>query len=662
MQSSLHAAEAIIDKRVVKTSECPDKPAVALVYMPWGGIERGSIALGILKQCASRMGVRADVHYLNIKFAEMLGLEFYQNVSNGEPLLPEWFFSYALFGPQGLGLIRNSWDDLMRSRFSPMIKKSMEKAGWNSSTCQGVTDLIPAFIEDCIASTDWSRYSLVGFSTTFAQTTASLLLSKRIKECNPAGRIAFGGANADSEIGLELIKAFEWIDYVVHGEAEKTFPLLVKNVLAGNYSDTIPGVSIRTGDAVAQATNTSMVLGDLNESPLPDYGDYMAQVQRVGINKLFPVVLPFESSRGCWWGAKAHCTFCGLNGGTMAFRKKDPARVYDEIMTISRAHRILRLDAVDNIMDLEYLETLLPNLAEADLDLSLFYEVKASMTKDQIRRCAAAGINRIQPGIESLSTDILRLMRKGMTAAQNIQLLKWCFEYGLQVEWNLLYGFPGERPEQYDDYPRILRQIMHLQPPGEVAPVVFERFSPYHFEREKFNLRLKPLGYYSLLYPEPLVDLEKIAYYFEGEWEGMADDMETYIAPARDVFQKWTDFWQQKTVFFQYEKGPGFLTLFDNRPLNSDAPLKTRRIKLNEMQSMIYAFCDRIQSFPTIHEMMTSKLHNPPGVAETRSMLDHFVQHGLMFREADRYLALAVRRNMRRPGAVSKQDEGNPGR
>jgi len=621
-----------------------DQP-IALIYMPWGGINRGSIALGILKQCATHIGVKVDIHYLNIKFAEMLGLEAYQKVSDGEPLLPEWFFSYVLFGPAGMGIMKDSWNDLMTGKYSPMVKASMKEAGWSEAKCREVTDItIPRYIDNCLTSIDWSAYKVIGFSSTFAQTIPSLLLAKRIKELHPDVKIVLGGANAESEMGLELIKTFDWLDYVVHGEAENSFPKLLRNIFSERYFELIPGVSLRKGSEVIASNNTSMSLKDLNQSPIPDYTDYLKEVNRLSINKTLRVVLSFESSRGCWWGAKAHCTFCGLNGATMAFRKKDPERVYEEIINLAGQYKWLSLDAVDNILDLDYMDTLLPKLAEADLDLSLFYEVKASMTKEEIRRLSLAGVNRIQPGIESLNTEILRLMRKGMTAAQNIQLLKWCFEYGITPSWNILYGFPGEQAKHYSDYPRIIRMLMHLQPPTAIAPVVFERFSPYHFEREKFNLTLKPLGYYKLLYPEQTVDYEKIAYYFEGQWEGMCKDMEEYIGPVRETFNQWATTWEERKIFFNYEKGPNFLTLFDNRPLQPGSEITTRRIRLNEMQSNIYMFCDHIQSSVSIQQMLNHKYKTAPSDEQTQTVLDNFVQHGLMFREGDRYLAVAVRR------------------
>ena len=60
------------------------------------------------------------------------------------------------------------------------------------------------------------------------------------------------------------------------------------------------------------------------------------------------------------------------------------------------------------------------------------------LRKSQLQTMVAGGVTRIQPGIESLSTSILRLMRKGTSRLQNIQLLKWCADLQLNVAWNFL--------------------------------------------------------------------------------------------------------------------------------------------------------------------------------------------------------------------------------
>jgi coproporphyrinogen III oxidase-like Fe-S oxidoreductase len=83
-------------------------------------------------------------------------------------------------------------------------------------------------------------------------------------------------------------------------------------------------------------------------------------------------------------------------------------------------------------------------------DYKFFYEVKSNPRREQIRLLAAGGIRRIQPGIESLNTHILKLMRKGVTAIKNVRLIKWAFYYGIGIAWNLLLGFPGETQEDYE--------------------------------------------------------------------------------------------------------------------------------------------------------------------------------------------------------------------
>ncbi len=43
------------------------------------------------------------------------------------------------------------------------------------------------------------------------------------------------------------------------------------------------------------------------------------------------IFVPYETSRGCWWGQKKHCTFCGLNPLGMNYRAKSPERAVEII-------------------------------------------------------------------------------------------------------------------------------------------------------------------------------------------------------------------------------------------------------------------------------------------------------------------------------------------
>src|SRR5262249_45381988 len=154
----------------------------------------------------------------------------------------------------------------------------------------------------------------------------------------------------------------------------------------------------------------------------------------------------------------------------------------DDLTALAGQYRIAAIDAVDNILDMSYLTTLCERLRAAPWDPNLFFEVKANLTRSQIRLLRAAGIQRIQPGLESLSSHVLTLMRKGTTMLVNAQLLKWAHYYGISVFWEIIPGFPGETEQDYQEQIELTPSLSPLPPPQGVGPVWLERFSPYHTE------------------------------------------------------------------------------------------------------------------------------------------------------------------------------------
>jgi ribosomal peptide maturation radical SAM protein 1 len=633
---------AVEHARVTNQEKCQGAP-VALVCMPWGAIQTPSLAMAILKSLTRTAGFKPELHFLNMRFAEMLGLREYEAISTVSYFHAEWFFSQALFGPQGLKELANDWETLRDTEpTQELVKALITLSGRSEEHCAAIANhYVPRFVDACVSEIDWGNYMAVGFTTTFAQSAASLLLARRIKERWPHVKIIFGGANVDGEMGVEFLHGFDWIDYVVHGEAEISFPLLLKQIAHGT-KQRIGGVSWREGEEVFRGDQNAFGLSDLNQSPVPDYSDYIDQLERSGFRRKVPLSLYYESSRGCWWGAKHHCTFCGLNGSTMAFRSKTSSRVYSEIVELSDKYRCLKLNAADNILAMDHIAKLLPQLAEMDCDIELFYEVKANLTRQHLKTLWAAGVKRIQPGVESFSSPLLKLMRKGVTAIQNIQLLKWCRELGIEPIYNVLYGFPGETPDQYSDLPDLFRILSHLRPPGTVCPVFFERFSPYHFEKERFGLTLWPNPIYRYIFPDCRVQLDKIAYFFAGKWQGQVADPEEYIAPALTAWKEWQAL-EKAGVFCCYVKGPNYITIYDNRPQRDAQPGIIRSIQLDERTSAIYLFCDENRTMRAVTEMLNARFATSFDVSEVQVWLDDLVHRDLMFREGDRYLSLAVR-------------------
>jgi ribosomal peptide maturation radical SAM protein 1 len=620
--------------RTAKRAGARAQPRVLLLSMPFAALERPALGASLLQARLRREGLVCDLRYLGFEFAALVGLEDYFWIQSALPYTAfagDWTFTRSLYGdrPQADAayidqILRRTWrlDDAT-------IARVLRVRGH----CE-------PFLEYCLESIRWKDYDVIGFTSTFEQNLASLALAKRLKSRHPRVQIVFGGANWEGEMGEALHDHFPFVDFVCSGEADESFPALLERLAAGGRADGVPGIVHRVGSATV-ANGPARLVRHLDSLPFPDYDDFVAALEAHSWASITPVFL-LETSRGCWWGAKHHCTFCGLNGGAMAFRSKSADRVIDELRHLKDRYGAVMLSVVDNILDMRYFRTLLPRLVGEELDVSLFYEVKANLTRAHVAQLSAAGIRHVQPGIESMNDHVLALMRKGTTALQNVQLLKWCRELGVVPEWNLLYGFPGETAADYDAMLPLLRAIRFLDPPGACGPVRLDRFSPYHDDPGGFGMRnVRPLAPYRHLYPLAGTALARIAYYFDFDYAD-ALEPERHARSVIDLARAWAETGPQGGLW-AVPNGSGSITIVRDHPHG-----ERETVELGGWQAEVYLACDRIRS--------RGRLAALAGVG--RRELDEFVgwctSNGLMLVDGERCLALAVHSPARHSAEQSK--------
>ena len=326
----------------------------------------------------------------------------------------------------------------------------------------------------------------------------------------------------------------------------------VRRVLQGQPFGDLPGVFTRRtalpllGQALPNAPNTEQ----LDDLPYPLYDDFFEQL---AASSLRPAAMPWllmETARGCWWGEKHHCTFCGLNGQGMAYRSKSAPRALAEFKYLTDKHPGHPVSVVDNILNMEYFKNFIPQLIEHNPGVEVFYEIKANLRKDQLRMLAAAGVTSVQPGIESLSDQVLQLMDKGVRALQNIQLLKWCKELGIEPQWNLLWGFPGEHVEEYERMAEFIPLLTHLPPPHAEARIRLDRFSPNYDQAEQRGFtRLTPYPAYRHVYRVADAALANLAYFFTFEYSTPCADWQ-YVEPVAAAIEQWQACHHESTLFW----------------------------------------------------------------------------------------------------------------
>jgi ribosomal peptide maturation radical SAM protein 1 len=595
--------------------------------MPFAAPYRPSIALGLLKSSLNSVGIESRIYHPNLWYAEAVSLEALMRAEGYrvECLVGEWIFSSAVFP--------DFHPD--EEAYYALLPDSQPE---ERSAVSRLRELSPEFVDLTARRILRDKPGIVACTSMFQQHCASLALLRRTKELAPEVITVMGGANCEASMGEVTHSAFSWVDYLVNGEAEVVFPLLCADLLEGRRT-TLAGV-LTPWDRGEDVKPERLTVDDLNQSPVPDYDDYFEALEESTVSDCLSPGLPVETSRGCWWGQKHHCTFCGLNGSGMGYRSKSGPRVLDEFDALAKRYKVRAFALVDNIIDMAHLKTVLPVLADRPERYSLFYETKANLRRDQVRLLSEAGVNWIQPGIESMHDEVLKLMDKGTTALINVQLLKWCCEFGIKVTWNLLMGFPGEKPEWYEEMTEWLPLIAHLQPPTSMGMVRYDRFSPYHTAPDRYGIELSPCPTYAFVYPLNSEELSDLAYFFEDQPGSIRrverEREEGSLRGTREAVHDWKRRSRQPLPpILSVEDDGSALHFLDTRPC---AP--SFRQTLQGSLRELYLACDESHA-----EKSPEKL----------ALLDELVRRRLVLKLNERYLTLAVRgdlpsRNHRFPG------------
>jgi ribosomal peptide maturation radical SAM protein 1 len=474
-----------------------------------------------------------DVLYANLDYVDWITdrIEFaaddYQYYSLDSYFLGcgDWVFAEALYADLG----PNTDSQVVRASAASEIaeferylsgKGGKARLGLHRRLREYAPDFVRNLAERIVAAAP----DVVGFTSTFQQSTAALATARAVKHLSPEIVTIMGGANCDGAQGEAVHRNFPFLDAVIRGEGEVTFPRFLRALRGDDDMADIPGLCWRRATGTPVVNPMSVRPLPPGEIVAPNFDGYLERLDTSVARTWVEPKLVVEGARGCWWGEKHHCTFCGLNGSFMEFRSKSPTRLYDEIVGLVRRYQVLDLFLVDNILDMAYLNTLLPRFTDSGYDLRMQVEIKSNLRREQLQTLHDAGVVSVQPGVENLNSRVLKLMDKGVTGCHNVRLLRDATSVGQTVLWNYLYGFPGECEQDYSEVIDQMPALHHLPPPSSSARIEIERFSPYFNQPEMGFTELRPALQYRLTYHLPEHELYDLAYIFEGQPRGIGDD------------------------------------------------------------------------------------------------------------------------------------------
>jgi ribosomal peptide maturation radical SAM protein 1 len=581
--------------------------------MPWPLFNRPSLQLAALKAYLEReMAIEVATCHPYLEIAAAIGCDLYRHIAeNG--WAGEAIFAALVFPEQ-------------RARATGVFRQELRKKGRNRQIPDFdlLVSQIDALCRDWLLRHDFSNCQLLGFSVCFNQLLASLYLAALVKESDHGPAIVFGGSSCAGEIGQSLLRHFPQIDYIVDGEGER--PLLGLCAFLAGQSTSLPQ---QVHGRITVDASPCPPIEDLDSLPIPDYSPYFSEMAMAFPALPFIPVLPLEFSRGCWW---QKCSFCHLNLQWQGYRHKTAERLATEVKTLAQTHLCLDFTFTDNALPQHQAKLFFQNQQQTDQDCRFFAEIRGTTSHHHLETFGKGGLRTIQVGIESLSSSLLQKMAKGVSAIENIAIMKSALACAITLEGNLIVEFPGSTEEEIQETLQNLDFVMPFRPLTSAA-FFLGYGSPVHHDLKNYGIsRLIPHRKNLAFFPADLLeDLQMMTMDYRG---GRLRQRRLW-RPVIDRIADWQRFHagrKSNQPALSFRDGGSFLIIRQER-LDG----QTLRHRLRGLSRDIYIFCGQIRAKDEIYRQFS-----PLTAVAIDRFLAEMHDKRLLFQEGDRVLALAI--------------------
>jgi ribosomal peptide maturation radical SAM protein 1 len=582
------------------------KKHLLLVAAPWADYISPSFQIGSLAAYVRREGFDVDTRHLYIEIASKFSLLKYDKImthhSMGEAI------SAALLFPH------------KRTQLLHHAEKNLPKAGRYAS-------LFEKILRESSQHIAWNDYQMIGFTVNYQQLFTSLLLAKWIKQVYPSIKIALGGIIASGELGKSTLEHFPQIDWCISGEGELSLTSILRDLTKLDHvkETQISGLIYRTADGVK--INKIHQLPALTSLPDPDYDQYFAfrNSHPALTHQSIPTYMPIEVARGCPY----RCAFCSDHQFFKGFRTRPFSEIAASIDRLCRRHMIPSIFLVAQTITHEICSGLFPLLTSHGNDYRFFCEIRADLSKQDLQILKEAGTTRVQIGIETFSTSLLKKMRKGTRCIDNLKIMKYCEEVGIEVSAYFLIGFPTESQTDIEQNTKIIDYAEAFMPPFRFVEFMLQDGSPVYDNPKIYNIsKIEEAAGFGRHLPREMHGIK--LWYKDYKSAPRKRRYSKLIKRHADWCKRYEESRNaQRPMLFYLDLGT-HLQIEDSRAYNTT-------ITLEGWMRDLYVYCDSIATFDEI----TAHLKSVDPV-EIMDVLNELCCLKVMFHEANSYLSLAI--------------------
>jgi hypothetical protein len=297
------------------------------------------------------------------------------------------------------------------------------------------------------------------------QLASAVPLTKLLKARHPDVPIVWGG-NFGSLYPAPVLNA-PYVDWLVRGQGEHTFSALLEVLKGACDPATVPGLSFRKPDGSHHLGAERHWVGPdelsdppYHKIPVADYLRPSFLGRKSGV---------YQASIGCPYA----CNFCGV---ISVFGRREqvqvPSRTAQHLGFLAREYGMDSVHFYDNNFFLNdaHAREVADHLAPLGLRWWCEARVDALLrfSDETWRRLKNAGLTMVFCGAESGSNEVLRKMRKGITAEQILEAAARTREHGIIPEFSFVFGDPDAPEEELDNTLAFVRRLKTINPQMEL--------------------------------------------------------------------------------------------------------------------------------------------------------------------------------------------------
>jgi len=294
-----------------------------------------------------------------------------------------------------------------------------------------------------------SKADVFGISSSFTPYHGEALeIARIVKELDSRKVVVMGGAHVSCD--PEEVLRSPFVDYIVMGEGEIRFPLLLKGIQKGATPPDIDGIGYRVNGEI-RIHPMQTFIQDLDSLPHPSREMLDPDRYRIGKRRSTMII----TSRGCPYG----CAYCSthLIMGT-SFRTRSPEAILQEMAECRKRYGVQVFDIEDDNFTFNkdrakrLMSLIIQIFGEENIELTAMNGISfASLDEELLRMMKRAGFRTINLSFVSVDPSVKISMGRPASTYDFNEILKMTEQIGLNVIAYAILGMPGQSIEEMVD-------------------------------------------------------------------------------------------------------------------------------------------------------------------------------------------------------------------